>query len=32
MKCTKIKNKGWLVCGTPDDLDGVQVPNANEAR
>jgi len=31
MKCTKIINEGWLVRGMPDNLDGVQVPNADEA-
>jgi len=32
MKCTKVEKEGWLVHGTPDDLDGVRVPNADEAR
>jgi len=32
MKCTKVEKEGWLVCGMPDDLDGVRVPNADEAR
>ena len=32
MKCTKVENEGWLVHSMPDDLDGVQVPNADEAR
>jgi len=32
MKCTKIEKEGRLVRGMPDDLDGVRVPNADEAR
>ena len=32
MKCTKLENEGRLVRGTPDDLDGMRVPNADKAR